>query len=262
MAVASSAASCSACRCSTPRRSGSSGFILPPGRILLYAAATYALLLGYNRYAGLHQDATWREVAADSVEEMGIGMVLSALFLIIIGRITSDMALVEVVGKTVVAGMTVAIGVSVGTTQLGGSETSPASNARPPAFHQQVVVAAIAAVLVSGSIAPTDEVMFVSRSVSAPNVIALAALSFLLTAAILFYVDFVNADRHTPRDLTLVRVIGRSASAYAVALAASAVMLWFFQRFDDASMIEMLSATVSLGLMSTLGASAGRLLLQ
>ncbi|MEZ4521937.1 MAG: TIGR02587 family membrane protein [Thermomicrobiales bacterium] len=242
------------------------GFILPPARLLVYAVATYVLLLGYNRYAGLHHDATWQEVAVDSIEEMGIGISLSALFLTVIGRITSDMAFSEMVGKTVIVGMTVAIGVSVGTAQLGGDEAGKSvrqpARKRPSAFHEQLVIAFIAAILVSGSIAPTDEVMFLGMYLAPLNLTVLAVLSLALTAMILFYADFVGSSRHVPDGLGVLMIAGRSISSYIVALAASAVMLWFFGRFEGASLIHGLSATVSLGLVSTLGASAGRLLLQ
>jgi len=62
-----------------------SGFVIEPWRILLFAAATFGILLLYNRYVGLRKDATFAEVAIDSVEEMGIGLVLSAALLALLG---------------------------------------------------------------------------------------------------------------------------------------------------------------------------------
>ncbi len=240
------------------------GFFLEPSRIFIYGVATFVLLMGYNRFAGLHQDATWLEVVIDSIEEMGIGVVLSALFLTVIGRITFDTTLPEAVGKAVISGMTVAIGVSVGTAQLGGGEdeTEAPVEPRPSAFHEQLIIAAIAAILVSGSIAPTDEVAFLGRNLELWNLLALVTLSFLLTAFILFYADFIGSMPHLPQPKTILIVIGRSASSYVVALLVSAAMLWFFGRFDDLTLVPALAATISLGLVSTLGASAGRLLLQ
>jgi len=62
-----------------------SGFVIEPWRILLFAAATFGILLLYNRYVGLRKDATFAEIAIDSVEEMGIGLVLSAALLALLG---------------------------------------------------------------------------------------------------------------------------------------------------------------------------------
>ena len=56
-------------------------------------------------------------------------------------------------------------------------------------------------------------------------------------------------------------VIIGTVISYAVALAVSAMMLWFFGRFER-ELLTCLSQVVVLGLAATLGASAGRLLLQ
>ena len=54
-----------------------SGSIMEPWRILLL----------YNRYVGLRRDATFAEVAIGSVGEMGIGLLLSAGLLTLLGII-------------------------------------------------------------------------------------------------------------------------------------------------------------------------------
>ena len=83
----------------------------------------------------MRRDASWVEVAIDSVEEMGLGLVTAGLMLFLLGRITSEMELNEIVGKLVMEAMTVAIGVSIGTSQLGVvpppmSETKVSKKAR------------------------------------------------------------------------------------------------------------------------------------
>jgi uncharacterized membrane protein len=49
---------------------------------------------------------------------------------------------------------------------------------------------------------------------------------------------------------------------YAIALIASALMLWFFGRFADVALDMWVAQTIVLAAAATLGASAGRLLLQ
>src|SRR5690606_30357873 len=98
------------------------GFLSDPGALLAYVGVTLLLLLGYNRYAGMRRDANWWEVFVDSIEEMGIGLVVAAAVLFMLGQLTFQMSLFEVVGKIVAESMTVAVGVSIGTAQLGLSE--------------------------------------------------------------------------------------------------------------------------------------------
>jgi len=96
------------------------GFTTHPLRLLIYVLATFTLLLGYNRYSGLRCDASPAEVAIDSVEEMGLGLLIAAFVLWLLGQITFDMTVNEILGKIIIEAMTVAIGVSIGTAQLGG----------------------------------------------------------------------------------------------------------------------------------------------
>jgi len=63
------------------------------------------------------------EVAIDSVEEMGLGLLIAAFVLWLLGQITFDMTVNEILGKIIIEAMTVAIGVSIGTAQLGGGES-------------------------------------------------------------------------------------------------------------------------------------------
>src|SRR5690349_3923810 len=95
------------------------GFITHPTRLALGLAGTFLLLLGYNRFAGLRNEASFGEVVIDSIEELGLGLVISAGILWLLGRIRADMPLNEIMGQIVIEAMTVAIGVSVGTAQLG-----------------------------------------------------------------------------------------------------------------------------------------------
>jgi len=48
-----------------------------------------------NRYSGLRCDASPAEVAIDSVEEMGLGLLIAAFVLWLLGQITFDMTVNE-----------------------------------------------------------------------------------------------------------------------------------------------------------------------
>ena len=61
------------------------GIVAHPFRLIGYVLATFGLLIGYNRYAGLRRDSSMAEVAIDSVEEMGIGFLLAGLVLFLLG---------------------------------------------------------------------------------------------------------------------------------------------------------------------------------
>ncbi|HZI17524.1 MAG TPA: TIGR02587 family membrane protein [Pyrinomonadaceae bacterium] len=240
------------------------GFVASPLRLLACVGATYVLLFAYNHYAGLRPDASWREVAIDSVEELGLGLLLSALVLWLLGRITAEQPAGEVVGIIVIEAVTVAIGVSVGTAQLGAAEDEdedekPGEEAKT--LGGQVVVAFCGAVLFAANVAPTEEIIMIAAEISSARALGLALFSLAVGTVILYFSEFRGARRHAPAEGRAAILVGAVVS-YAVALAASALLLWFFGRFGDASWVVCLTQTVVLGVAAALGASAGRLLLQ
>jgi len=241
-----------------------SGFMLHPGRILMYALATFALLLLYNRFSGLRRDASFIEVIIDSVEEMGIGLVLSALVLWLTDRLHADMDVQEIFGKVVMEAMTVAIGVSVGTAQLGGSDDKDggvADDENLNAYFPQFALALCGAVLFAANVAPTDEISVIAVESSAAKLLLIALVSILIGSLILQFSGFHGASRYVARD-TVTQAVRGIVTTYAVSLVVSAGSLWFFGKLDGEPFSQCLAQTIVLGLPAVLGASAGRLLLQ
>jgi len=243
------------------------GITSRPWSLVVYALITFILLLGYNRYAGMRHDSGWAEVAIDSVEEMGIGLVLSALALLVIGRITMDMPAHEIVGPVVVEAMVVAIGVSVGTSQLGASNEreegmGEGGNAKDEShLGGQLAIAFCGAVLFGMSVGPTEEITVLADEMSGWKLLTLALITIAIATAIITHSGFKGSDQN-------LMVKGRwsflfvGMITYAVALCAGAMILLFFDRFDGASAEMIVSQIVVLSAATALGASAGRLLLQ
>ncbi len=89
----------------------------------------------------------------------------------------------------------------------------------------------------------------------------LAIFSLLIAYLILHYSDFKGASDFVRADHPTVVLLGTFVT-YAIALSSSALLLWFFGRFEGVTLFNALAQTVVLGVAATLGASAGRLLLQ
>ena len=58
------------------------------------------LLKRGGTFAGLHPDSTWVEVGIDSIEELGLGLVIAAVTLWLLGRVTFDMTVTEAMWKS------------------------------------------------------------------------------------------------------------------------------------------------------------------
>ena len=234
-----------------------------PGRLLLAVAATFLLLCGYNLYAGLRHDSTLAEVVIDSVEELGIGLTLSAALLYLLGQLDPAAPFSEHLGLIVLEGMFAAVGVSVGTAQLssGDDENSGGPQGRQDTLSSEIVLAVCGSVLIAANVAPTGEVLLLASEMHVFGLLALMAISLTIAALLLFFSDFKGS---TPGagDGGAFGVAHGSAITYVAALFASAMLLWFFGRFAQQGVSINAAQCVVLGLPATLGAAAGRLLLR
>jgi putative integral membrane protein (TIGR02587 family) len=244
------------------------GYSARPERLLVYTAFIFILLLGYNRYAGIRHDASWREVMVDSVEEYGLGVITALVTLFALSRIGFDHSTDENVGQVLVEAGIVAIGFSVGTAQLGGgsegnqeSGMGPAKGKERVSLAGQVVMGFCGAVLFAANVAPTEEVLIIAIETPPQRLIAVAVGSMLLGTLVLYFSDFTRAGRYS-RDRTSLDIVAGSVITYAIGLVAGAAILWFFGRLDGLAPDMAARLVVVLGLPATLGASAGRLLLQ
>lgn len=238
------------------------GSLASPARLLAGLAGTFILLLGYNRYAGLRQDASATEIVIDSIEELGLGLAGAACMLTLLGRLTSEMPAVEILNRIVVQGLVGAIGVSIGTAQLGGEplDQGTTDGARRNGVWSHLALAGCGGVLLAANVAPTEEIQVLGQELHAWHLAGIALLSFAIGTVVLHYSDFAGST--SASELGTLNAVRSAVVTYAVALAASAVLLWFFGRFDQLPAGLMAAETIVLGFPAALGASAGRMLLQ
>ena len=242
------------------------GFIADASDLLLLLLFTYLILLGYNRFAGMHPDVSWASVFIDSVEELGIGFLVSTGVLFMLGRLEAGtMSVDEMMGKIIIAAMAVSIGVSIGTAQLGTNEKEKDKESRQSKERRSktgvLVLAFCGAIVVGSNVAPTEEIVIIAIGASPFQILLMAFVSLFLSMLVVFFSNFkgsaVSYSGNLVFDITFDTCI-----SYLSALAASAFILWFFGRFDGVSFWIGLAQVVVLGVVAILGASAGRLLIK
>jgi putative integral membrane protein (TIGR02587 family) len=166
----------------------------------------------------------------------------------------------------------VAVGVSVGTAQLGGSEKSDsrshqgkeddrgtADGPQQPQALRLGVLGVCGAVLIAGNVAPTEEIMMIASEANGWRLLGIAVVSMFLCTLVMYFSEFRGSGVH---EYTRVDSVLGVSFTYCIALVTSALLLLLFDSFADLSNDMRLAQTVVLGLPASLGASAGRLLLQ
>ncbi|PVY39431.1 TIGR02587 family membrane protein [Pontibacter virosus] len=251
------------------------GFIASPTQLLIMVVVTYLLLLGYNRYAGMRPGASWRSVFIDSVEEMGLGIVLAFGVLFVLNRIQfGEMSIDEIMGKIIVEAMAVSIGVSIGTAQLGGADDEPEEEDEVQAEAKEagwrtglrskvslVVLALCGSIIVGGNVAPTEEVVVLAVGAKPFHILLMAVLSLAMSMIVVYFSDFKGTGHLKQQNLVFAITLDTCLS-YLTALMASAFLLWFFGRFEGVNFEVAFAQCIVLGVLASLGASAGRLLIK
>lgn len=265
------------------------GMAASPLRLVAFVGGTFGLLVAYNQTAGIREDHTFRGVLLESVEEMGLGLLVAAGLLAVLGRFPPEAFSREALGLLTLEGMVAAIGVSVGTAQLGqspgdsgGSDDDPGGdlddsggesdgdssgatdgNSDDEQVSQrtvagEVTMAMCGAVLIASNVAPTEEVLILGAEMSVGALLGLVVLSLAVGGGLL-YVSAFRGAKHLGG--LAFGPVGGTVVTYAVAVAASAVMLWAFGFNEAQGLLGNLGPLVVLSFPAMLGASAGRLLL-
>lgn len=240
-----------------------------PLPLLALMLLAFILLLGYNRFAGLRPDVTWRHILVDSVEEMGIGLLISFGILLMLDRIQlSGMGLDEIVGKVVVKAMAVSIGVSIGTAQLGNeSDEEEEQKQGKAAVNSQslwavAVLAICGSIIVGGNVAPTEEILILGITSKPIHILWMAVFSVIVSVVLVYFSDFIGSGNKQRGGELAYTILLETTLCYTLALATSAFLLWFFGRLEGMNLWNGVAQTIALGVPSSLGASAGRLLIK
>lgn len=236
------------------------GFIASPEKLIAFIVFTFLLLLGYNRHSGMRPDASFKDVLHESIEEIALAFVVAFLFLLLINKIGLTMSFGEIAGKVIVESMIMAIGVSVGTAQLGQKDqgTGETKAKKKGGLGQMVVLAICGGVLISSSVAPTEEIVKIAVVSEPSHLLAMVLISIVISGAVLFFSDFKgtgNLEGGIPKMVLHLLV------SYLCALLVSALMLWFFDRIGGYGWDLVLAEIIVLAIPASLGASAGRLLI-
>ncbi len=118
----------------------------------------------------------------------------------------------------------------------------------------------LGAILIAFSIAPTEEIPILAAAIPPLWLLLIMAASLVLSYMIVFASGFADRWERQQRGL-LLGPGTETLVAYLVALAASVVMLIFFQQLNlQTPWQEWLSNAVVLGLPASVGGAAGRIL--
>ncbi|HVE94382.1 MAG TPA: TIGR02587 family membrane protein [Acidimicrobiales bacterium] len=250
------------------------GSYTDPRHMLVVLAITFCAVTLLNRTSGFRdtKDVRLRDALADSVEALVIALACVTLVLLLLREITGTTPIQEALGKIVYESTPFAIGIALAHHFLrrgrdAGDDESDASESQDStgqgtinATLADVGATTIGAVFVAFNIAPTDEIPMLAAAMPPGWLLGVIGASLLVSYLIVFVAGFSNQEQRHSQKGVLQHPITETFACYLVALAAAAVMLWFFQRAAVGDPVdEVLSHVIVLGLPAAVGGAAGRL---
>ncbi|MGH7999681.1 MAG: TIGR02587 family membrane protein [Brasilonema sp.] len=253
------------------------GSVVKPSMMMLAIALMFLVVFLLNRTEGFRRskrNSPPYGAVTDTVEAMAIGLVCSALMLLLLQELTPETSVKEILGKIVFESVPFTLGVALASQFLGdtrgdngegrtGHPVSDKSQRKPDELHAtfaDIGATLIGATVIAFNIAPTDEIPMLAAAVTPPWLLAVIATSIIISYGIVFEAGFSDQQKRRQQQGIFQRPISETIMAYLVSLLAAAFMLWFFQKltFSDPWTI-WLEYTLLLGLPATIGGAAGRL---
>lgn len=244
------------------------GFVADRLRLALLVALTMPLLVGLAHRLGFEETFGWREDLRDALIAVAIGLLVSAVVLAVFDVIRFGMPADEIVGKLALQTSSASVGALLARSQFGGGGEDEDKDKERDAggerralsgYFGQLFLMAVGAIFLGLNIAPTDEVVVISRMMRPWHALALVLLSLALTHAFIYALAFRGGAASSPSplaDFARFTVVG-----YALCLAISVYALWTFGRLDGLAPGPALAAVVVLAFPAAIGAASARLVL-
>ena len=249
------------------------GSYVQPSMLLSILAVTSIVIFIINRIEGFRpqESETLPGAIAETIETLAIGMVCSALMLIILKRIDLQTSLTETLGKIIFEGVPFSLGVAFSRSLLSGDGEADSDEGRDKSGSNQSQkswqdttadfgATLIGALFIAFSIAPTDEITVLAASASSPWLLIIMFTSLLVSYCIVFASEITNYQQRLHQLGVFQSPLSETVISYLVSLFVSMLMLWFFQKIalSDPWYI-WLRYTIILGLPASIGGAAGRL---
>lgn len=227
--------------------------------IILLLAAFTPLLIGLSHYVGFDETGGLGHAAVHVIVAYGVAVVCSAVMLGVLAVLGRGMSAHEIGGKIALQSGPAALGALLAQAHF-GSGTDKERRRREASYGGHLIFMMIGALYVALTVASTEEMVQIAYKMSDRHALVAASLSLAWLHVFVYGVGFKDHPAAEGRSV-LSTFFRLTIVGYALALAASAFLLWTFGRFENLSPGPIAHATVVLAVPASLGAALARLTL-
>ncbi len=231
---------------------------IPAWDIALIVILTYFGNVGFALFNGFKNRPGRRTAWLDALTAMGIGLVASAITLVLIARVTLGLPHTTVARLLLLEMVPASFGASLAVNQLGGDRRSRALRDDYSPDVRKLLATTLGALMFSFNIAPTVETQIIGNAMSWWHTTGVVLFSVAVSYLMVFIANF--ADSHPDGGVLRSRWV-ETLVAYIVSLAVSAALLWMFGYVDLTTPLHLaVPWVVVMGYATTLAGAAGRLI--
>lgn len=239
------------------------GFAMERGRLLLLMGFNVAVLVGLSYFSGFEKTFSLKEDTMDALAAFGVGVITSAVLLVLLAVVTFDMSWSEVVGRIALQSVPASIGAMLGRKQLGAEQDMDAEEERKreSGYGGELFLMLAGALFLAFNVAPTEEVILIAFQMTPWHALLLGALSIVLLHTFVYTVGFSGQEIRPEGGTFLSTFLHFTLVGYGIVLLVSLYVLWTFGRTDGVALSEIANMLTVLGFPASLGAATARLVI-
>ncbi|CAN7716930.1 TIGR02587 family membrane protein [Neorhizobium sp. LjRoot104] len=254
------------------------GFYIERWRLFLLLIVNIPLLILLAHRIGFERTSTVAEACRDATIAYGLGIVMSAAVLIMLGDIKPHMPLSEILGKIAIQSVPASIGALLGRSQLGGQagederrddgeedEDEGEGGAVPDeistSYSRELFLMAVGALFLNLNVAPTEEIILIAYKMTPWHALVTICVSIAIMHGFVYAVAFKGTHEISEETPWWHAFFRFTLPGYMVAMLISLYVLWTFGRLDDTAPTQMLMSAIVLSFPGAIGAAAARLIL-
>lgn len=241
------------------------GLYINPWRLLLLCILNLPLLLLLARRIGFENIHSWGQAVRDAITAYGLGIAVSAAVLLLFGILNDQITVSTIITKIALQSVPASIGALLGRSQLGqhsdAQDEEEGEYSGKTGYPHELFMMMVGALFLNLNVAPTEEMILIAYKVTPYHILALCLLSVAIMHGFVYALHFKGSHQLHEGQQWWQSFIRFTLPGYVIAIAISIYTLWTFERLDNTSLSQIMSAAVILGVPASIGAASARLIL-
>lgn len=242
------------------------GFYMSRVRLAIFLLVMIPVLIGVSHFSGLRTGTSLKDDVADAFVAYLVAFVASVLTLALFGVIDPlATPFREVVGKTALQAVPASLGAILANSQFGSASQSQEEDEEErqerEGYWSELFLMLVGALFLAFNVAPTEEMVLIALKATSWHAIGILLATLAMMHGFVYSSGFRGSPERPEGVPGWQLFLKFSVVGYAIALLASAYVLWTLGRFEEQTIALHVMMVVVLGLPAGLGAAAARLIL-